>query len=80
MVLHFVEEFSAKYGLHKTVSEHTIVLLRAYDWTGNVRRPRNGQKIAPRRLNLCSSRCPQGSHDETASFPFPASRSALHIN
>lgn len=41
LVLHFVQEFNAKYGLRRVVSEQAIALLLAYDWPGNVRELRN---------------------------------------
>jgi transcriptional regulator with PAS, ATPase and Fis domain len=41
LIQHFIDEFNAKYGLRRVVSEQSIALLLAYDWPGNVRELRN---------------------------------------
>jgi transcriptional regulator with PAS, ATPase and Fis domain len=41
LILHFIGEFNAKYGLQKVISEQTIALLLGYEWPGNVRELRN---------------------------------------
>ncbi len=41
MVFSFLEEFNARYGLRRMVSEQAMALLIAHDWPGNVRELRN---------------------------------------